>query len=529
MLLLQAVGVLFFTISVPVEVVFAQHSLHAGAAGYGAMVSAWGAGAVAGAAIYARWRRRPSRELIAGGALSLGLGFMVMASAPTLAVAIVGAALGGVGNGLESVAARTALQEESEEQWMAMMMSLYEALFQSVPGAGMLIGGGDHRAREPARGAGRGRRGLARGHRGGLVCPGRIGPADGAPPGAPPEPPGPGRAGAAAGSRPGRAAARSCPHAGRPTSVESARGRRPPAESRLRPLPIVRRACIDIGSNTTRLLVADCDGERLVEVHQERAFTHVRRALTPSEEIEAEKIVEVAAVVAGQLQRARDLGAAEVLGVATAAVRQAANGEALVTAVRESCGLEVAVLSAEEEARLAFKGAARTLGYAPAGALGVVDVGGGSSELVVGTVPDRIEWYASFPVGSGQLTDECLPSDPPSAEEIARAARADQRGAGRRAAPAGGVRGRRGRQRHIAAPDRRAAARRRRVRSRPRPAGRRAALRRWPRRFELDADRVRLLPAGLLILQAAAERFGAPLEVGRGGLREGLLLEMADV
>ncbi len=142
LLLLQTVGVLFFTISVPVEVVFAQHSLHAGAAGYGGMVSAWGTGAVAGAAVYARWRGRPNRELIVGGAASLGLGFVVMAAAPTLAIAIVGAALGGIGNGVESVAVRTALQEEASEGWMAMMMSLYEALFQSVPGAGMLIGGG---------------------------------------------------------------------------------------------------------------------------------------------------------------------------------------------------------------------------------------------------------------------------------------------------------------------------------------------------------------------------------------------------
>ncbi|MGN6870333.1 MAG: MFS transporter [Solirubrobacteraceae bacterium] len=142
LLILQAVGVLFFTISIPVEVVFAQHSLHAGAAGYGGMLSAWGAGAVAGAGVYARWRRRPNRELIVGGAASLAVGFALMAAAPTLAVAIVGAALGGVGNGVESVAARTALQEEASEGWMAMMMSLYEALFQSVPGAGMLIGGG---------------------------------------------------------------------------------------------------------------------------------------------------------------------------------------------------------------------------------------------------------------------------------------------------------------------------------------------------------------------------------------------------
>ena len=141
LMLLQAFAVLFFTISVPVEVVFAQHSLHAGAGGYGAMMSAWGLGAVVGAAIYARWRRRPNRELIVGGAACLAVGFPVMAAAPTLAVAIVGAALAGVGNGVESVAVRTALQEEVEEQWMALMMSLYEALFQSVPGAGILIGG----------------------------------------------------------------------------------------------------------------------------------------------------------------------------------------------------------------------------------------------------------------------------------------------------------------------------------------------------------------------------------------------------
>jgi MFS family permease len=121
--------------------VFAEHSLHAGSAGYGALLSAWGAGAVAGAAIYARWRELPSRSLIVIGAASLGIGFLVMAVAPTLAVAIVGAAFAGIGNGVEAVAARTALQEETEERWMALMMSFNEALFQSVPGAGIVIGG----------------------------------------------------------------------------------------------------------------------------------------------------------------------------------------------------------------------------------------------------------------------------------------------------------------------------------------------------------------------------------------------------
>ncbi len=141
LLVLQVFGVLFFTISVPVEVVFAQRTLHAGAVGYGGLLSAWGAGAVAGAAIYARWRWFPSRQLIVLGAGALGSGFLVMAVAPTLAVAIVGAAIAGVGNGVEAVAARTALQEEVEERWMALMMALNESLFQSVPGVGILLGG----------------------------------------------------------------------------------------------------------------------------------------------------------------------------------------------------------------------------------------------------------------------------------------------------------------------------------------------------------------------------------------------------
>jgi Major Facilitator Superfamily len=141
LVILQVFGVLFFTISVPVEVVFAEHSLHSGSAGYGALLSAWGVGAVAGAAIYGRWRALPSRSLIVIGAASLGIGFLVMAAAPTLLVAIIGSAFGGIGNGVELVAARTALQEETEERWMAMMMSFNESLFQSVPGAGILLGG----------------------------------------------------------------------------------------------------------------------------------------------------------------------------------------------------------------------------------------------------------------------------------------------------------------------------------------------------------------------------------------------------
>jgi exopolyphosphatase / guanosine-5'-triphosphate,3'-diphosphate pyrophosphatase len=286
----------------------------------------------------------------------------------------------------------------------------------------------------------------------------------------------------------------------------------------------VRRACIDIGSNTTRLLVADCDGDRLVEVHQERAFTHVRRGLTAHEEIAPDKIAEVVSIVGAQLETARQLGAADIRGVATAAVRRAANGEALVSAVRRSCGFEVAILSAEEEARLAFAGAARTLADVPSAPLGVVDVGGGSCELVVGTAPDRVSWFASFEIGSGQIADECLRSDPPTADEIGRARR-------RVAEVLDGVRPPRA-ARVVAVGG--SATSLRRIAGAVLDAGAFArvlallAVERSTdvaRRFALDADRVRLLPAGLLILEAASERFGAPLEIAQGGLREGVLLE----
>jgi predicted MFS family arabinose efflux permease len=138
---LQVATWLFVSIPIPVEVVLADHTLHGGPGGYGGLLSAWGAGAVVGSVIYARWRGLPSRALISLGACCLGCGFVLMAIAPSLAVAIVGAAVAGVGNGTMFVASRTALQEAVEKGWMALMMSLNESIIQGVPGAGILVGG----------------------------------------------------------------------------------------------------------------------------------------------------------------------------------------------------------------------------------------------------------------------------------------------------------------------------------------------------------------------------------------------------
>jgi exopolyphosphatase/guanosine-5'-triphosphate,3'-diphosphate pyrophosphatase len=289
----------------------------------------------------------------------------------------------------------------------------------------------------------------------------------------------------------------------------------------------VRRACIDIGSNTTRLLVAECGPHHLQAVHQDRAFTRIGREIASDGKIDEAKIAEVVAVIGAQLERARDLGSHEVLGVATAAIRRAANGSELVEAIEAACGLKVQILSSEEEARLAFVGAAGTLDHQPSGALGVVDVGGGSSEIVVGTVPHEIGWWTSCAVGSGDLADQYLLSDPPQAQELA-AARA------RIATALEGIE---------APPPREAVAVGGSATSTCRMAGPvldRTAFERSfatlasaraievARRFALDLERARLLPAGLLILEAVSNLFGTALQVGSGGIREGLLLEAAE-
>jgi MFS family permease len=141
LLVIQAIGLCVFTITLPVEVVYAQHVLHAGAGGYGLLLGLWGAGAVAGSAVYARFRRKSAPLLIAGGALSLAAGFAVMTAAPTLIVALCGSAVAGAGNSIEWVAWRTAIQERTPDRWMALIMSLTDSMTMLAPGVGIIAGG----------------------------------------------------------------------------------------------------------------------------------------------------------------------------------------------------------------------------------------------------------------------------------------------------------------------------------------------------------------------------------------------------
>ena len=284
-------------------------------------------------------------------------------------------------------------------------------------------------------------------------------------------------------------------------------------------------ACIDIGSNTTRVLVADVEDGGLREVLQRRAFTRLGKGLKGGE-IPREKIDEVARVVAEQRNLIEQLGAEAMRVVATAAIRAAANQDEFAAAMREGGGVEVEILDGKEEARLAFLGATRTLGQPLDGSVGVVDVGGGSTELAIGTVREGATWSESFRVGSGLLTDAYRRSDPPSAAEL-HAMREHALGvfegldlpAVDAAVAVGGS----------------AASLRRLVGAELDPESLQRAMRvlsgdlaeEVSRRFAIAQERVILMPAGLTVLDAASHALGRPLQIGRGGLREGILLELA--
>ena len=291
-------------------------------------------------------------------------------------------------------------------------------------------------------------------------------------------------------------------------------------------MPGVLCGCIDIGSNTTRVLVAEASNGRLRELLQRRVFTRIGKGLKPGAEIPRAKMEEVADVVAAHRRLAEQVGADPLRTVATAAIRGAANRDEFAAVVSERGGVDVTILDGEEEARLAFIGATRTLGRALDGRVAVVDVGGGSTELAVGTTAGGVSWWASFRLGSGQLADDYLHSDPPGVAEL-QAAAAHAQGVlegievprpecgvavGGSAASLRRVVG--------AVLDEESMQRALRVLS-DAPAAEVAD------RFALDPERVRLLPAGMLILQAAAQRLGCPLMIGKGGLREGVLLELA--
>jgi len=128
-------------VPIPIEVVFAKHTLHAGDSGYGLMLSSWGFGMVIGAAVFAAVKYARLTVVLAAGTLLMALGYAGMAVAPTLALACVGSAVGGIGNGAAWIAAVTAVQERIPLNTQSAVMSVLEGLNQVMPAIGFAVGG----------------------------------------------------------------------------------------------------------------------------------------------------------------------------------------------------------------------------------------------------------------------------------------------------------------------------------------------------------------------------------------------------
>jgi exopolyphosphatase/guanosine-5'-triphosphate,3'-diphosphate pyrophosphatase len=297
----------------------------------------------------------------------------------------------------------------------------------------------------------------------------------------------------------------------------------------------LRCACIDIGSNTTRLLVAEFDRSAdglasggLRSVAAGRAFTAIGAALGADGAVPAAKIAEVADVVAGQVIAARSHGARVIRTVATAAVRAASNRGELAAAISRVAGVEMEVLSGEQEARLAFTGALASLSRPPAGTVAVIDVGGGSTEIVIGTHVRGPSWSRSLRVGSSSLTASCVRHDPPSVtclaalEQGSTAAFAglDPPSVGLALAVGGSATTLLSLDGEELDPESLAFLLAEFTIDPVLPTA---------VRLGLHPDRTRLLPAGIVLLMRASELLGRPLRIARGGLREGVVLGLLGV
>lgn len=286
----------------------------------------------------------------------------------------------------------------------------------------------------------------------------------------------------------------------------------------------MKAAIVDVGSNTVRLLVAVSDGANVEPVREEREHLLLGRAVERDGRLAAARIEDAARCTAAYARLARGLGAREVEVIVTAPGRQAGNGADLLRALAEASGARVRLLSPDEEGRLAFAGAVAAA-ESVAGSIAVCDTGGGSTEVVVGTVRGGPAWTRSYDLGAVRLTERFLPEDPPGKRALALAREEVQRQLSgfvpplpQAALAAGGT----------------ARALRKMAGRTLGPAELAEALRELCRRpsaktgkaFGLHEHRVRTLPAGTIVLAAVQERLGVPLEVSRAGLREGALLAL---
>jgi exopolyphosphatase / guanosine-5'-triphosphate,3'-diphosphate pyrophosphatase len=174
-------------------------------------------------------------------------------------------------------------------------------------------------------------------------------------------------------------------------------------------------AVVDVGSNSTRLLVADATADRLVELERQSRVTRLGRGVDLTGQLSAEAVEAACEAIADYVAICRERKVERIEAIATSAVRDASNGEAFVAELRERFALSAQVLDGEEEARLTYTGA--TFESPPAEPTLVIDIGGGSTELIVGSGRE-IAFHASLQMGVVRHTERHIASDPPTPKEL---------------------------------------------------------------------------------------------------------------
>ena len=183
---------------------------------------------------------------------------------------------------------------------------------------------------------------------------------------------------------------------------------------------MARVAAVDCGTNSIRLLVADVEaGGRLLDVHREMRVVRLGQGVDATGRLAPEAIERTRVALVDYADVITRTSADQVRMVATSATRDAANREDFFTMVRSVLGVDAEVISGDEEARLSFAGAVGELDPAQ-GPFLVVDLGGGSTELVLGDA-DGVAAAFSADIGCVRLTERSLGGDPPSEPEVAAA------------------------------------------------------------------------------------------------------------
>lgn len=181
-------------------------------------------------------------------------------------------------------------------------------------------------------------------------------------------------------------------------------------------MSLARRAVIDVGTNSIKLLVADVEGRVVRPVWEESKQTRLGRGFYETHRLQPEAIAATAQAVAQFSETAREYQARSIRIIATSAARDAVNSADLTSALESASGFKAEIISGEEEADLVFQGVTTDPAYAYEPLL-LLDVGGGSTEFILGQGEHK--WFRqSFPLGTVRLLEKNPPSDPPKAEEL---------------------------------------------------------------------------------------------------------------